>query len=157
MGITLAVILVTAGLLSIITYQKSWAVIFCDKPYTIPCKGTPSPDVMIGNKLGNAIFGAKGNDLLNGSLGHDFLYGMTSHDTVIGSYGNDFVLGGNGTDKILGGPGNDKIFHKDNVTYTGPDYSKDYIDCGDGDDEVWLNIKIDNDSVSKNCEILHKG
>jgi hypothetical protein len=37
-----------------------------------------------------------------------------------------------------------------------PDGSKDLIDCGPGNDEVFLNISVEHD-VAVNCEIVHAG
>jgi hypothetical protein len=37
---------------------------------------------------------------------------------------------------------------------TSPDNSKDRIDCGAGEDEVWTNKRKDKD-VAINCEIVH--
>ena len=63
-------------------------------------------------------------------------------------------------DTIFGGSGNDKIFQN---VQSSPgidrslvrDESKDYINCGGGNDEVWVNT-LDKDSAV-NCEIVHKG
>jgi hypothetical protein len=59
-----------------------------------------------------------------------------------------------GSDKISGGPGNDVMGHSDLVTVF--DGFRDYLDCGPGEDEVWINTSVDTD-IAVNCEIIHEG
>lgn len=37
-----------------------------------------------------------------------------------------------------------------------PDGHKDILDCGDGNDEAFVNVNTDHDEF-KNCEVVHKG
>ena len=69
--------------------------------------------------------------------------------------GDDIIFGNLGADIINGQDGNDKIY-QNVLNTTAPDSSRDVINCGDGLDEVWINIKIDKDSASSECEIIHK-
>jgi hypothetical protein len=60
---------------------------------------------------------------------------------------------------MLGGDGDDKLFHSQyTATFGGKplqsDGFKDSLDCGPGNDEAWINVKIDKD-VAVNCEIVY--
>jgi Ca2+-binding RTX toxin-like protein len=129
------------------------------------CIGSPNSDNMIGDDNPNSICGANGNDNIVLRGGSDVAYGNEGHDIINGGEGNDGIFGGGvlatgcmsggGGDRLIGGPGDDKIFHDDNSN-TLSDGFKDYIDCGPGKDEAWINTSVDND-IAINCEILHTG
>lgn len=60
-----------------------------------------------------------------------------------------------------GGPGDDLLFHAQYEIFSGgqplePDGHKDILDCGDGNDEAFVNVNTDHDEF-KNCEVVHKG
>jgi len=110
---------------------------------------------MVGDDGTNQIGGSGGNDNLSGKGGGDFVGGFDGDDLVAGGKGNDVMTGNTGVDKLVGGDGNDKIFH-DNFDSTDPDGSKDIIDCGLGNDEVWLNFRSDHD-IASGCETVHSG
>jgi Ca2+-binding RTX toxin-like protein len=142
------------------------------------CYGTSDHDVIKGSNIGDDIRGLDGNDILKGELGDekailggngndqifggsgndDELNGQEGNDKISGGPGNEVTLvGGNGVDILDGGPGNDLIGHGcciDQPGSTDSDGSKDEINCGGGDDEVWINFGTDHDKV-KNCEIVH--
>jgi Ca2+-binding RTX toxin-like protein len=137
------------------------------------CLGTNNPDNMMGDAAQNDMLGLGGADNMNGKGGDDStLRGFTGDDTILGEDGNDVIEGAQGNDKIsggngddlllgdfdadtiLGGNGNDRIIH--GPALTGPDGSKDRIDCGPGNDEAWINVSVDGDTAT-NCEILHVG
>ncbi|MFI5406737.1 MAG: hypothetical protein ACHQ1D_09525 [Nitrososphaerales archaeon] len=65
-----------------------------------------------------------------------------------------------GSDSISGGSGNDRLFHglgtPDDSKAILSDGHKDFIDCGPGEDSVWINTSVDHD-VASNCEHVHAG
>ena len=69
--------------------------------------------------------------------------------------GDDIIFGNLGADIINGQDGNDKIY-QNTLNSTTPGSSRDVINCGDGLDEAWINIKIDKDTASRDCEIIYK-
>jgi Ca2+-binding RTX toxin-like protein len=97
------------------------------------------------------VGGALKNDRLDGREGNDVLVG--DHD--IGPI-SDF-----GADNLKGGPGDDRLFQngvgseppREPITSDG---FKDILDCGDGNDEAWVNVNTDQDEF-KNCEVVHRG
>jgi Ca2+-binding RTX toxin-like protein len=87
--------------------------------------------------------------------GFDIVSGNEGSDSIMGGPGDDTIFGNHGSDNIDGQDSNDKIYH--NIfNSTAPDSSQDVINCGDGMDETWINIKIDKDTASSDCEIVHK-
>jgi hypothetical protein len=68
------------------------------------------------------------------------------------SNGNtDYLVGEQGADILTSGSGNDFIWHAftcgDQLEgcQTSSDNSKDYLDCGPGNDEAWINVSVDHD------------
>jgi RTX calcium-binding nonapeptide repeat (4 copies) len=137
------------------------------------CLGTNNLDNMLGDAAQNDMLGLGGDDKMNGRGGDDStLRGFTGDDIIMGEDGNDVIEGAQGNDKISGGNdddllsggfdadlisggnGNDRILH--GPALTGPDRSKDRIDCGPGNDEAWINVSVDGD-LAINCEILNAG
>lgn len=37
------------------------------------------------------------------------------------------------------------------------DGAKDVVNCGEGNDEIWINTSIDSDEFSTDCESINKG
>jgi DNA-binding beta-propeller fold protein YncE len=119
-----------------------------------------------GSAVGNdRMDGGDGNDVMDGNAGNDNMNGGAGNDTVVGGEGDDLMYGGafkdylygwKGADTIYGGDGNDKIYHYANtgIESSNPDGSKDSIDCGPGNDEVWINVQTDHDTAV-NCETVH--
>ena len=70
----------------------------------------------------------------------------TANDTVDGGAGNDRLWGGRGTDTLSGGEGDDVLHALAN------DDVVDSLDCGAGQDTVWLNANESDSHV--NCEIV---
>jgi Ca2+-binding RTX toxin-like protein len=110
---------------------------------------------MAGDDGSNAITAKEGNDVINGKGGQDSVHGDEGNDVISGGDGDDLLQGGTGADRMSGGDGNDKIAHvvTDNDTFDG---KRDVIDCGAGNDEVWINTSHDHD-VAVNCEIVQIG
>ena len=67
---------------------------------------------------------------------------------------------GYGSDRISGGAGNDRLYHglgtPDDSKAILSDGHKDFIDCGSGEDSVWINTSVDHD-VASSCEHVHAG
>jgi Ca2+-binding RTX toxin-like protein len=99
-----------------------------------------------------------GNDTLYGGDGRDLLYGFGGSDVLSGGSGADYIMAGEyrtgrshpgvatsrnpGVDMVTAGDGADHI--------EAVDRHRDIIDCGDGVDAVWFDVKLD--VVSSNCE-----
>ena len=77
--------------------------------------------------------GGPGNDTLAGGDGNDRLRGRHGNDRLSGDAGNDRLWGGRGTDSLSGGEGDDVLHALAN------DDVVDTLDCGPGNDTVWLN------------------
>jgi Ca2+-binding RTX toxin-like protein len=127
--------------------------------------GGAGNDVMHGGGEKDALMGSTGNDNITGGYGADEVMGGEGNDTILGGNGPDTIIAGQGDDFIVGGPGIDEIsagadddkIYTANRNTTESDTAKDIVYCGEGNDEVWMNTDMDEDEVSKDCEILHKG
>jgi Ca2+-binding RTX toxin-like protein len=131
-------------------------------------RGGGGNDKFIGLAGGDEIVaGQTGNDIINGGDGNDYLEARGGDDQIDGGSGNDVILGDDedgdaghyGADVISGGRGDDQLFHSQYIESHGgdplaSDGAKDRIDCGPGNDEVWINA-VDDGDVEKNCEIIH--
>ena len=121
--------------------------------------GFEGNDGMNGEGGNDRMDGGNRDDNMNGGDGNDAMYGESpmalvgGNDIMNGGDGNDAMYGNLGADTIKGGGGDDKIYHS-NSNDTTPDGSKDIIDCGPGQDEVWANVQDDGDGIT-NCEIPH--
>jgi Ca2+-binding RTX toxin-like protein len=112
-----------------------------------------SSEITPSDSNSNTMFGGLGDDQMYGLDGDDSLLGDHGNDLIVGGKGDDTIVGHFGADRISGATGNDVIYHGGEGSF--PDGSRDIIDCGDGNDEVWINIS-DRD-VTRNCEIIHAG
>lgn len=136
--------------------------------------GGNSPDEIIGSHGDDIIGGGSGSDKIMGGTGNDNISGGSEADEIMGGEGNNTINGDHGPDSIMGGPSDDIIMggmgsdsmtgHEGNdmiyqgtLNSTAADRSVDIIDCGDGEDKVWINLSIDEDQVNDSCEIIHKG
>ena len=126
--------------------------------------GGAGNDVIHGGDGSDAIIGGTGNDNLTGGYGadeiiggegNDTILGGNGPDTIIGGEGNDFIVGGLGSDEISGGDGED-IIYTSNRNSTESDNARDFIWCGEGNDEVWISNVLGEDEVSNDCEIIHR-
>jgi Ca2+-binding RTX toxin-like protein len=112
--------------------------------------GGVNHDIISGGNSKDNIYGKQDDDLLSGGEGDDHIDGGTGNDRLWGGTGGDTMKGGDGDDKIYHNTSQGSIF----FDYSSPDGSKDSIDCGDGQDEVWLNQESDGDEAI-NCEKVH--
>jgi Ca2+-binding RTX toxin-like protein len=100
-------------------------------------RGTPGPDVIVGDRGPNVIVGVGGNDVICGGFGRDRIYGDRGNDRIDGKKGNDNVHGGRGSDKVDGGADRDQILGgSGNDTVGGGLGNRDEVDGGPGDDNV---------------------
>ena len=138
------------------------------------CVGTDSNDVIGANGLKHNILGLGGNDRIAAGSGDDGVCGGPGNDRISGDDGNDEIFGdviddpgipvscgeGYGSDTISGGAGNDRLYHglgtPDDSKAILSDGHKDIIECGSGEDSVWINTSIDHDLAFR-CEHVHAG
>jgi Ca2+-binding RTX toxin-like protein len=115
--------------------------------------GGPGDDYIDGGRAGDRLEGDDGADTILGSAGKDHLYGREGNDTldggaeadeVRGENGDDVLIGGSGPDVLDGGPGDDAIRAADD--------SADSVDCGDGDDTVYVEADAPTRDVLTGCE-----
>lgn len=66
-------------------------------------------DHLIGNELGDELYGFGGKDTLQGGKGGDFLDGGADADRLFGEDGNDTLVWQASDTKVDGGPGNDTL------------------------------------------------
>src|SRR5918995_237268 len=96
-------------------------------------KGTMKDDVLTGTPGHDLVHARAGNDTVNAGDGNDRVHGMRGDDTLNGDGGNDRLLGDHGKDTENGGDGDDRLHA------LARDNQKDTLDCGPGNDIVWLN------------------
>ena len=130
----------------------------CDLNYSPSCIGTQMSDTILGGKYPDQIQGLGGSDWINASGGNDFVHGGGSNDIIYGEKGDDILYGDDGSDKIFGGFGSDQLFGgpADDKIFEGngeekSDFSSDFIDCGSGNDEIWLSLG----DHQKDCEKIN--
>ena len=119
--------------------------------------GDEGNDNILGGEGDDSMHGNRGNDMMTGGTGNDGIGGDDGNDNLKGEVGNDFVTGDLGGDIIDGGEGNDRIYHGNfalKFEVISPDGSKDTIDCGNGQDEAWINLEVDGDTTI-NCEMVN--
>src|ERR687897_417063 len=100
-------------------------------------------EVLIGTDSEDTLVGTEGADRLDGRAGDDRLDGLGGDDTIEGGDGNDEIFPGEGDDDVFAGAGDDLIFARDTN-------GVDFIDCGDGFDEVETIHR--DDKTKRNCE-----
>jgi Ca2+-binding RTX toxin-like protein len=119
-------------------------------------RGRGAVDILRGGSGSDYVDGQGGNDYIYGGSGDDEqttvgptakgLYGGPGDDVIYGGAGDDTLVGGTGVDQLTGGTDDDWIFAKD-------DGLADRIDCGDGNDVVWIDKGLDK--VAGNCERIN--
>src|ERR671921_271071 len=100
-------------------------------------------EVLMGPDSEDTLGGPKGPARLDGRAGDDRLDGLGGDDTIYGGRGNDEIFPGEGDDDVFAGAGDDLIFARDAN-------GVDFIDCGDGFDEVETIHR--DDKTKRNCE-----
>ena len=104
-------------------------------------------DLVMGNEGNDRIFGSSGDDLLQGNLGNDKIDGEGRNDVIIGGDFDDILSGGDGDDSLFGGPGNDILKGGE---------GKNRFVCADGVDTVLDYEPSKGDTISGDCEIVHR-
>jgi len=135
--------------------------------------GEEGDDQLFGETGSERIIGGDGNDLIDGGRAGDRLEGENGEDTIKGDAGNDHLYGGRGNDKLDGGSGTDELFgHEENdelVGGNGPDLidggpgddtiraaddSADTVNCGDGNDTVYVEADAPTRDLLNGCETV---
>jgi Ca2+-binding RTX toxin-like protein len=135
--------------------------------------GTPSRDLILAKAGNDAVSGLGGNDRIfagwgddvaDGGIGNDRIIGGPGNDVLNGSDGNDRIRGRHGNDNVDGGNGADRLFvgrgvdienggeGNDVLHALARDNQVDTLDCGPGQDVVWLNANEQDTHV--NCEVV---
>jgi Ca2+-binding RTX toxin-like protein len=125
-----------------------------DKPDTI--LGSPADDLIhakggddlvMANEGNDRVFGSSGDDLLQCNLGNDKIDGEGRNDVIIGGDFDDILSGGDGDDSLFGGPGNDVLKGGE---------GKNRFVCADGVDTVLDYNPSKGDTISGDCEVVHR-
>ena len=104
-------------------------------------------DLVMANEGNDRVFGSSGDDLIQGNLGNDKLDGEGRNDVLIGGDFDDILSGGDGDDSLFGGPGNDVLKGGE---------GKNRFVCADGVDTVLDYEPSKGDTISGDCEIVHR-
>jgi Ca2+-binding RTX toxin-like protein len=104
-------------------------------------------DLVLANEGNDRVFGSSGDDLLQGNLGDDKIDGEGRNDVLIGGDFDDILSGGDGDDSLFGGPGNDVLKGGE---------GKNRFVCADGVDTVLDYEPSKGDTISGDCEIVHR-
>ena len=110
-------------------------------------KAEGGDDLVMANEGNDRVFGSSGDDLLQGNLGNDKIDGEGRNDVLIGGDFDDILSGGDGDDTLFGGPGNDML-------KGGP--GKNRFVCADGVDTVLDYNPSKGDTISGDCEVIHR-
>jgi Ca2+-binding RTX toxin-like protein len=108
--------------------------------------GGSAGDRLEGDEGDDAITGDAGNDQIDGGDGNDQLDGGSGNDLLVGGDGNDTIVGGSGIDTVQAGAGDDVIRAADD--------SADNVDCGDGNDTVYVESDAPARDTLTNCETV---
>jgi Ca2+-binding RTX toxin-like protein len=104
-------------------------------------------DLVMANEGNDRVFGSSGEDLLQGNLGNDKIDGEGRNDVLIGGDFDDILSGGDGDDSLFGGPGNDVMKGGE---------GKNRFVCADGVDTVLDYNPSKGDTISGDCEVIHR-
>ena len=134
------------------TSHEDWPV-----TETKPYLNTSDADASFtGTDQNDKLLGGHGNDKLFGLDGDDVIWGdykpsgqtASQRDRVRAGTGDDWVYASHGRNVIYGGPGNDTIRNW---------FGRGFVDCGGGNDILYVSRKSDPKVKRKNCEtISHK-
>ena len=100
----------------------SWTAPRASALTRLQCAGRPAAMVV------------KGPALVKGTPSHDVIVGDRSANQIDGTGGDDTICGGPGNDRLYGGPGNDRIFSHDgqrDVIDCGPGHDEAIVEAVD--------------------------
>lgn len=136
-------------------------------------KGGDGNDQIYGESGTENVTGGDGDDLLDGGAARDILAGNNGSDVVHGDSGDDTLEGGAGADQVDGGSGADELFGDDgdDLIVGGPDgdvidagagddtiraadASRDEVDCGEGNDTVFVEADLPARDILIGCETV---
>jgi len=136
-------------------------------------KGGDGDDRLFGETGTENITGGDGNDEIDGGRARDLLEGNNGRDVVKGDAGDDTVSGGEGADTVDGGSGADELYGDDGpdivIGGTEPDLIdagagddvvraadlfRDEVDCGDGNDTVYVEDIAPTRDALVGCETV---
>jgi Ca2+-binding RTX toxin-like protein len=136
-------------------------------------RGGDGNDQLYGESGTENVTGGEGDDLIDGGAARDILAGNNGSDVIHGDSGDDTLEGGDGADQIDGGSGPDELFGDagDDLIVGGPDSdtidgddgddtiraadaSHDEIDCGAGNDTVYVEADAPARDTLLNCETV---
>ncbi|HWI08560.1 MAG TPA: calcium-binding protein, partial [Solirubrobacteraceae bacterium] len=112
-------------------------------------------DVVDGGRAADDLRGDEGDDDLRGDAGDDELDGADGADELDGGSGADRLTGDAGDDMITGGPGADVVAGGDgDDAIRAADDSADTVDCGDGNDTVFVEADTPQRDRLISCETV---
>ncbi len=129
--------------------------------------GGAGPSYIDGGAGDETIVGGSGPDVIRGGDGNDEINGGGHLDFLFGDAGNDILKGdaGVGADdqtygqKLFGGPGNDLLFAfaatVDAADVVEKNKLGDYLDGGDGADELFGNLRQETLDGGAGDDLLH--
>lgn len=128
--------------------------------------GAAGGDRLLGNAGDDVILGGFGADTIDGGDGDDSLDGANDTDIIRGGNGNDVIHGGSGPDYIDGGAGDDRLYADsggdainggdgDDVIFVEAG-SITRVDCGAGDDELFLVRSPESPDDSSTAGVLRR-
>ena len=128
-------------------------------------EGTNHADTILGLALDDKIYAKDGDDLVQGNDGNDRIFGGAGDDLLQGNFGddkidgegrNDVIIGGDADDILSGDEGNDKLFGVfGNDILKGGEGADDFV-CGEGVDTVLDYNPGQGDTLSSDCEVVHR-
>jgi hypothetical protein len=131
-------------------------------PDTVVYKSHPDDQngVLRGTGRSDELLGGHGNDSIYGRGAADVIWGdfkpccqpKSQHDRLYGGGGNDYIYASHGTNNIWGGAGNDVVHAHYGRSGT--------IDCGTGNDKLFLSHRSKAHYGISNCERIsfaHEG
>ena len=97
----------------------------------------PDRVLVLGQPVGQALTGSRGNDILSSDDGHDTIDAGGGHDEIWSRDGDDLIYAGWGYDYVGAGGGNDTIWAADGDDTVYGNAGNDIIGGGTGEDQLW--------------------